>query len=86
MLDAVRRLFWRIRLAANCNRARRKLTHEICKRCGKEHKEVWRATDDSWNRIVAGRYRILCMRCFVELARKAGCEVRWRAEVTEVKC
>jgi hypothetical protein len=41
---------------------------EICKRCNQEQRKIWRTTDEQWNSIVAGRWNVLCIDCFDELA------------------
>lgn len=55
-------------MAANA----REWTGEWCKRCGRRNCVGFNVPDDVWERVVRGRYSLLCTTCFDELAQDAG--------------
>ena len=45
---------------------------EWCKRCNRRNVIGWSVSDDVWNRVVGGRWNILCSGCFDEEAELRG--------------
>jgi len=46
---------------------KRREQRQYCKRCGCTTNVVWKLRDDTWNRVVRGRYKVLCFECLLEL-------------------
>jgi hypothetical protein len=48
----------------------------VCQDCGGAN-VVWFAPNDIWNRVVGSPNGILCPRCFIVRANRAGIDARW---------
>lgn len=54
------------------------MTHwegEICKHCKRAQHLAWGVSDDLWNKVVASKYNVLCLECFLEMAEDKGTKV-----------
>jgi len=49
---------------------------ERCKRCLKRQKWAWAVDDDTWAKVVQGRWSLLCLECFDDLAAVVGVDYR----------
>jgi hypothetical protein len=45
---------------------------ELCKRCLRRSCVGFRVADDTWNRVIQGRWNVVCLPCFDELAYDVG--------------
>lgn len=50
---------------------------EVCQRCGQHSVVGFGVADDVWERVVEGRWQVLCLRCFDILADPK--DVAWEA-------
>ena len=54
-------------------------SREICKRCGRESAVGFLVPDARWSAVAQGRWNILCVGCFSEVA--DALRLRWDAAI-----